>query len=147
VLNKDLPYKSKGTWYKFKFVEKHSLEPSFFPHGGGHFKKLRILMRGWVGDKLALLGAFLVQIGMFLVVQIFISVNLGSNIWILAPHSEFALYIWFLCQNLKIESFWRVWVGGGVGPPGPSGGFSSVSGKNISPNPWEAQDRSNLSPT
>jgi len=33
VLNKDPQYKYKGTWYKFKFAEKRSLEPSFYPHG------------------------------------------------------------------------------------------------------------------
>ena len=41
VLNKDLLYKCKGTWYKFKFAEKRSLETSFFPHGMTCTKKFR----------------------------------------------------------------------------------------------------------
>jgi len=32
-LNKDLQYKSKGTWYKFKFASQRSLQLSFFLHG------------------------------------------------------------------------------------------------------------------
>jgi len=37
----NLLYKCKGTWYKFKFSEKRSLETSFPPHGMTYTKKFR----------------------------------------------------------------------------------------------------------
>jgi len=38
VLNKVLLCKSKGTWFKFKFAEKRSLEPLFSEHGAASFQ-------------------------------------------------------------------------------------------------------------
>jgi len=46
---------------------------------GIHFILFLAPMGGWVGDKLAGLGVFLVQSGRFLVVQKLIALNLGSN--------------------------------------------------------------------
>jgi len=105
-------------------------------------------MRGWVFDKLAGLGVFLVQSGRFLVVQKFIYLNLGSNISILAPciwnwryifefwHHTFEFWrclFEFWRQNLKTEFFRRVW--GGWVLQDLREVSSSVSGKNIPPTP------------
>jgi len=58
---------------------------------------------GWVGPKPARLGGFLVQSGRFLVVQKLIDLNLGSNIWFLAPHIWVCEpHIWFLALNIWI---------------------------------------------
>jgi len=43
-----------------------------------HFNFLLTPMKGWVGDKLAGLGVFLVQTGRFLMVQKFIYLNEGQ---------------------------------------------------------------------
>jgi len=44
VLNKVLLYKSEGTWFKFKFAEKRSLEPSFSEYGTASFQGTKTIL-------------------------------------------------------------------------------------------------------
>jgi len=98
---------------------------------------------GWVSNRRRCRGVFLIQGGRFLVVQKLIDLNLGSNIWIWAPHiwvlglyvGILAPYIWIwchMCEILAPELENRVFlkgVGGGwVGPTGPPEVYASVSG-------------------
>ena len=104
----------------------------------------------WRGRELACHGK-LQGSGRYLVVQQFICLNLGLNIWILALRiwvCRHVIEIWrhifefwrhifeFRSQNLKIESFRRGRGGGGWVPQDLREVSSSVSGKNIPPTPW-----------
>ena len=67
---------------------------------------------------------FLVQSRRFLVVQKFIYLNLGSNIWILAPRTwVLALYIWILAPKFENRVFFEGCWGVVGGSPRTSGRF------------------------
>jgi len=70
---------------------------------GMHFNFLLTPMRGWLDEKLAGLGVFLVQSGRSVIVQQFIYLNLRSDIWILAPQIwVLTLYDWILAPYIWI---------------------------------------------
>ena len=82
---------------KHAFIHFRRALHEFTPRGV-HFKFLLTPMRGWVGDKLAGLGTFLIQSGRFLMLRKFIDLNLVQIFEFWRHIFEFGRYIF---------EFWR----------------------------------------